>query len=43
MNLELTLEEHLRRDYKKYMYNAIGQVEYSIVTLDPEIFLKYYG
>ena len=43
MNLALTLEEHLRRDYKLYEYKSIGKVEYSIACLDPDLFLKNYG
>ena len=39
MNLALTLEEHLRRDYKLYNYNILGKVEYSIACLDPDLFL----
>jgi hypothetical protein len=43
MNLALTLEEHLRRDYKLFEYKGIGKVQYSIVCLDPDLFLKHYG
>jgi hypothetical protein len=33
----------LRRDYKLLEYKSIGKVQYSIVCLDPDLFLKHYG
>jgi len=39
MNLALILEEHLRRDYKIYEYKSLGKVEFSVVCLDPDLFL----
>lgn len=39
MNLALTFEEHLRRDYKIYEYKSLGKVEYAVVCLDPDLFL----
>jgi hypothetical protein len=39
LNLHLSIDEHLVRDYKEYDYASLGKVEYSIVCLDPDIFL----
>lgn len=43
MNLALSLEEHIRKDYKLFNYKFIGQAEFSIISLNPDLFLKNYG
>lgn len=43
MNLALTLDEHLARDYKIYDYEGLGKVEYAVICIDPDVFLEKYG
>jgi hypothetical protein len=43
MNLALTLDENLVRDYKIYNYEGLGKVEYAVISLDPDVFLEKYA